>query len=59
MRITINGKRYRLKESVSLRLQGIGLVLLGIACHKVNADEVAIFLWLYGAIMLISNKEEN
>ena len=45
MRITIRGKRYRLKENILLRLQGIALVLLGIACHSVNADGMALFMW--------------
>ena len=53
MRITIRGKRYRLKENIALRLQGIGLVLLGIACHSVNADGIALFMWFYGVLMLM------
>lgn len=53
MRITIKGKRYRLKENIVLRLQGIALVLLGIACHSVNADGMALFMWFYGVLMLM------
>lgn len=53
MRITIRGRRYRLKENVSLRLRGIGLVLLGIACHLAGADGAALFMWFYGVLMLM------
>lgn len=53
MRITIKGRRYRLKENVSLRLRGIGLVLLGIACHLAGADGAALFMWFYGGLMLM------
>jgi hypothetical protein len=52
MRIIINGKTYRLKENIKMRLQGIALLALGMLCHKVNADGAAVFMWLLGAVML-------
>jgi hypothetical protein len=52
MRIIINGKTYRLKENIKMRLQGITLLILGMLCHKVNADGAAVFMWLLGAVML-------
>ena len=52
MRLIINGKSYRLKESIKMRLQGIALLMLGILCHKTSADGAAVLMWLIGAIML-------
>lgn len=54
MRLIINGRRYRLREEIVIRLQGIALILLGIACHKVQADGAAVFMWMYGALLYIS-----
>jgi type IV secretory pathway VirB3-like protein len=53
MKITINGKRYRLRDNIVVRLQGLAMVFLGLVCHKVNADCVAVFLWFYGGLMLM------
>lgn len=52
MRLIINGKSYRLKENIKMRLQGIVLLMLGILCHKASADGAAVFMWLIGAVML-------
>ena len=52
MRLIINGKSYRLKENIKMRLQGIALLMLGVLCHKVNADGAAVLMWLIAAVML-------
>ena len=52
MRLIINGKSYRLKENIKMRLQGIALLMLGILCHKASADGAAVLMWLLGAVML-------
>lgn len=52
MRLIINGKSYRLKENIKMRLQGVALLMLGILCHKVNADGAAVLMWLIAAVML-------
>lgn len=52
MRLIIDGKIYRLKDSVKIRLQGIALLMLGVLCHKVNADGAAVLMWLIAAVML-------
>ena len=52
MRVIIDGKTYRLKDSVKIRLQGIALLMLGILCHKASADGAAVLMWLLGAVML-------
>lgn len=59
MRVIIDGKTYRLKDSVKIRLQGIALLALGMLCHKVNADGAAVFMWLLGATMLFGKIDSN
>lgn len=54
MRLIISGQRYHLKEEIVIRLQGIALLFIGIACHKVQADGVAVFMCLYGALIYLS-----
>ncbi len=50
-------KKYRLKEKVILRLEGLILILLAYAAHIVQADEAAILFVLIGAVMLLSNPQ--
>lgn len=52
MRVIIDGKTYRLKDSVKIRLQGIALLMLGVVCHKASADGAAVLMWLIGVVML-------
>lgn len=35
------------------RVQAIGLLLLGVICHIAGVDEVALFTWICGGIMLL------
>lgn len=55
MRFVINGKTYKLREEVVIRIQGIVLLALGIICHKAEIDGAALFFWFYGAIMILPN----
>lgn len=50
-------KKYRLKEKVILRLEGLILILLACAAHIVQADEAAILFVLIGAVMLLSSPQ--
>lgn len=50
-------KKYRLKEKVILRLEGLILILLAYAAHIVQADEAAILFVLIGAAMLLPNPQ--
>ncbi len=50
-------KKYRLKEKVILRLEGLILILLAYAAHIVQADEAAILFVLIGAVMLLSSPQ--
>lgn len=52
MRFIINGKKYRLRENVKIRIQGITLLVLGFLCYKTDADGAAVFMWFWGAVML-------
>lgn len=50
-------KKYRLKEKVILRLEGLILILLAYAAHIVQADEAVILFVLIGAAMLMPNPQ--
>lgn len=50
-------KKYRLKEKVILRLEGLILILLAYAAHIVQADEAVILFVLIGAAMLLPNPQ--
>ena len=50
-------KKYRLKEKVILRLEGLILILLAYAAHIVQADEAVILFVLIGATMLLPNPQ--
>lgn len=52
MRFNINGKSYRLKRNIMMRLQGVLFIIAGIICHIADADAVTIFMWLLGITML-------
>ena len=52
MRFIINGKSYRLKRNIVIRLQGVLFIIAGIICHMADADAVTIFMWLLGITML-------
>lgn len=54
MRFIINGRKYRLRDSIVTLAQGVGLIVLGIVCHKVQVDEAAVFVWLIGTLLTIS-----
>ena len=51
MRFIINGKKYRLRENVKIRIQGIELLVLGFLCYKTDADGAAVFMWFLGTLM--------
>lgn len=59
MRLIINGKSYRLKESITMRLQGITLLMLGVLCHKASADGAAVLMFIIGAVMLFGKIDSN
>lgn len=55
MRVHYQGKSYRLKNSVVIRLQGIALVGIGILCHIAESDGAAFFMWFMAGLMLFPN----
>lgn len=50
-------KRYHLKRSVALRLQGIGLILLAYAARSISADDVSILFVILGTVMIMPRQE--
>lgn len=54
MRFIINGRKYRLRNSIATLIQGVALIVLGIVCHKIQADGAAVFVWLIGTLLAIS-----
>ena len=55
MRVKIQGRKYHLKNSVVIRLQGIALVAIGILCHITRSDGAALFMWFMAGLMLFPN----
>ena len=45
-------KKYRLKENVKIRLQGIMLLLIACAAHVTKADGAAVFMACFGMLMV-------
>lgn len=48
MRLIINGKIYRLRENIIIRIQGIILLFMTFVCHYAEIDGVALFVGLCG-----------
>jgi hypothetical protein len=57
--ILINGKRYRLKENIKTRIQGIILIAMSTVCLKVDADGAAIVVALIGIVLVFGKIEEG
>jgi len=54
--MTINGRHYRLKKEMEIRLQGIALALLGIMCRNNNIDGVAILFLACGIALTFGKR---
>ena len=52
MRLEINGRKYRLRTSVLIRLQGLALLALAAVSFKAGADGAAVFFMILGGVML-------
>lgn len=59
MRFIINGKKYKLRENVKIRIQGIALLVLGFLCYKTDADGAAVFMWVLGALMMLGTTDSK
>lgn len=59
MRFIINGKKYRLRENVKIRIQGIALLVLGFLCCKTDADGAAVFMWILGTLMTLGTTDSK
>lgn len=52
MRIVINGKTYKLKDNIVIRLQGIALAIVAALCFIADVDTAGIFFAGLAALML-------
>ena len=59
MRLIINGKIYRLRENIIIRMQGIILLFMTFVCYRAEIDGVALFVGLCGVALTFGkiNKE--
>lgn len=48
-------KRYRIKKNIKPKLQGVILLILAYAAHRVHSDDAAVFFVLLGSIMVVSD----
>lgn len=48
-------KKYHVKNSILMRLQGIMLLLLAYAAYKTGSGEAAIIFALMGIVLLLQN----
>ena len=54
MRFVINGKTYKLRENIVIRMQGITLVIVAALCFITGVDTAGIFFAGLAALMLFS-----
>lgn len=52
MRILINGKTYKLRDNILIRLQGIALAIVAALCFIADVDTAGIFFAGLAALML-------
>ena len=52
MRFVINGKTYKLRENIVIRMQGITLVIVAVLCFITGVDTAGIFFAGLAALML-------
>jgi hypothetical protein len=52
MRIVINGKSYKLRDNIAIRLRGIALAIVAVFCFIADVDTAGIFFAGLAALML-------
>lgn len=57
MRFKINGRRYRLKENIKIKLDGFILIFLAYLCVRTGAGGAAFFMGLMGICFLFSQSK--
>lgn len=53
MRLKINGRRYRLKENIKIKLDGFILIFLAHLCVRTGAGGAALFMGTIGICFLL------
>lgn len=60
MRVKIQGRKYRLKNSVIIRMQGVFALCIAILCHSTGADSAALFMGCVACMMILTKiKKED
>ena len=59
MYIKINGQRYRLRNSIIIRFQGLCAIGLGLLCNWQNATGAATVMMLVGIGLLLGKCSKN
>lgn len=54
MRVKIQGQKYRLKNNVIIRMQGVFALCIAILCHSTGADSAALFMGCLGLLMIFT-----
>ena len=44
-------KKYKLRENIKIRLQGIVLLIMAYICHAAKLDAVTVFIGFWGILM--------
>lgn len=57
MRFKINGRWYRLKENIKIKLDGLTLIFLAHLCVRTGAGGAAFFMGLMGICFLFSQSK--
>ena len=52
MRIVINGKSYKLRDNIVIRMQGIMLAIMAVFCFVADVDTAGAFFAGLAALML-------
>lgn len=59
MRVKIQGRKYRLKNSVIIRMQGVLSFGIASVCHWTNADSAAAIMVMIGIGLLFGKVREK
>lgn len=53
MKFKINGRRYRLKDSIKIKLDGLMLIFMAYLCTRTDAGGAAFFMGVIGICFLL------
>lgn len=59
MRVKIQGRKYHLKNSVIIRMQGLMLTMIALMCYRTGADDAALFMGSIGLLMIFNKTKRR